>query len=141
MQAVVQIENYLTEDQKREIAIDEWRRMCREACEGNAERIMANIAYKVVHQMIDESLGDGAAEKIKSKALEVIDEMSVFSVFREPDAWHRGASPAYKTLSDAVVNARPLVEKKVSELIHQLTKQEALSILKSGVIQINPGGK
>lgn len=133
------ISDYLSEPEMREIAIEEWRRMCREACDGNAERIIANIARDVAVSMVAESLGDGADELIRAKAVERIRNLSEFTVFRGPDAWDRGPSPAYTVLMDAVVANRDLVEQRVREAIHQLSKRDAIEILKAGVIQINPG--
>ncbi len=132
------ISEYLTDDQKREIAIETWRQMCREACNGNAERIIENIGYAVATKMVAEALGDDANELIRDKAVEVIGKLSEFSVFRRPDAWDRGPTPAFTVLMDAVKANRDLVEKRVRECIHQLSKRDAVEILKSGTIQINP---
>lgn len=134
----MQIEKYLTEDQMREIAIEEWRSMCREACNGNAERIISNIGHEVATAMVVEALGDGANELIRDKAVEVIGNMSEFMVFRRPDAWDRSATPAYTVLMDAVKANKDLVNDKVRQCIGQLSKREALEVLKSGTIQINP---
>lgn len=132
------IEKYLTEDQMRDIAIEEWRKMCREACNGNAERIISNIAYDTVSKMVSEALGDDANDLIRDKAVEIIGKLSGFTVFRAPDVWDRDPTPAYKVLTDAVKDNADLVNKKVREAIHQLTKRDAIEILKAGKIQINP---
>lgn len=132
------IEKYLTEDQMRDIAIEEWRKMCREACKGNAERIISNIAYDTVTKMVAEALGDDANELIKAKAVEAINGLSGFSVFRAPDVWDRSPTPAFTVLMDAVRANSDLVNKRVRETIHQLTKRDAIEILKAGKIQINP---
>lgn len=132
------IGRYLSEDEKREIAIETWRQMCREACAGNAERIIGNIGHEVAIQMVSEALGDDANDLIRDKAVEVIGNLSEFSVFRRPDAWDRGPTPAFTVLMDAVKANRDLVDKRVRECIHQLSKRDAVEILKSGTIQINP---
>ncbi len=132
------IEKYLTEDQMREIAVEEWRKMCREACNGNAERIIENIAYGAVTKLVAEALGDNANDLIRDKAVEIIGKLSEFTVFRRPDAWDRGPTPAFTVLMDAVKDNTDLVNKKVREAIHQLTKRDAIEILKAGKIQINP---
>jgi hypothetical protein len=138
MDALGFIDQHLTEAHKRDIAIEEWRAMCREACKGNAERIIGNIGHDVAVQMVAEALGDDANELIKAKAIEVIGKLSEFSVFRRPDAWDRGPTPAFNVLSEAVKANSDLVNKKVRECIGQLSKREALEIIKSGVIQITP---
>ena len=136
--ASIRIEDYLSESDMREIAIDTWRSMCREACNGNAERIIENIGHSVAVAMVSEALGDTADQMIRDKAVKVINELSEFTIFRRPDAWDRGPSSAYTVLMDAVKNNSGLVDKKVREAIHNLTKREALEILKSGKIAIHP---
>ncbi|MNL35609.1 hypothetical protein D3C87_1576520 [compost metagenome] len=134
----IDIREYLSEDQMKDIAIDEWRRICREACNGNSERIIGNIAHEVVTAMVSEALGDDANEQIKSKAIALIDDLSVYSVFKRADAWDRGESAAYSVLMEAVSANRDLVDAKVRSCINNLSKREALEVIKSGVIQINP---
>jgi len=134
----VRIEDYLTEDQMREIAIEEWRRICSEACNGHQERIISNVAHDVVVTMVAEALGETALEQIRAKAVSVIENLTEFTVFKRPDAWDRGPSPAYAALMDAVKNNKDLVDKKVGQCIAQLSKRDALEIIKSGVVQINP---
>ena len=135
----VDVSDYLTDAQMRDIAIETWREMCREACKGNAERIIGNIGHEVAVQMVADALGNDANELIKVKAIDVIGKLSEFSVFRRPDAWDRGPTPAFNVLMDAVKANSDLVNKKVRECISQLSKREALEIIKSGIVQINPG--
>lgn len=134
----VRIEDYLSKDQMREIAVEEWRSICRRACNGHQERIISNIAHDVVEAMVAEALGDHALEQIRSKAIAVIDDLSSFTVFKGPDAWDRGPSPAYTALMDAVKSNRDLIAKKVGQCIGQFSKRDALEIIKAGVVQINP---
>lgn len=134
----IAIKDYLTDDQLREIAIEEWRSMCREACKGNAERIIANIGHDVASAMVAEALGDDATEQIKAKAISVIEELTEFTVFRRADVWDRSETPAFKTLMSAVEANSDLIEKKVRECIKQISKRDALEIIKSGKVQILP---
>lgn len=134
----INFKEYLTEDQMHEIAVEEWRKMCREACKGDAERIIENIAYGTVTKLVAEALGDNANELIRDKAVEIISNLSEFTVFRRPDAWDRGPTPAFTVLMDAVKDNSDLVSNKVREAIHQLTKRDAIEIIKAGKIQINP---
>ncbi len=135
--AIELISKHLNEEEMREIAIEEWRQICRDACKGNAERIIENIGHAVATSMVSEALGETANEKIRDKAIEVIGKLSEFTVFRRPDAWDRGPAPAYTVLMDAVKANTDLVDKKVREAISQLSKREALEIIKSGKITIN----
>lgn len=138
MSLAIRIEDYLSEDQMRDIAIEEWRSICREACNGHQERIISNVAHDVVISMVAEALGDTALEQIRAKAISVIENLTEFTVFKRPDAWDRGPSPAYSALMDAVKANSELVNKKVGQCIGQLSKRDALEIIKAGVVQINP---
>lgn len=134
----VRIADYLSEVQMRDIAIETWRDICREACKGNAERIISNIGHDVACQMVAEALGETAHAQIRDKAIDVITDLSAHLVFRRPDAWDRGPTPAYTALMDAVKANSDLIDKKVRDAINQLSKREALEIIKSGTVQINP---
>jgi hypothetical protein len=134
----IDIRNYLSEDTMQQVALDMWRDMCREACKGNAERIIENIGHSVATSMVAEALGEDAMERIKAKAVNVIDDLTAHTVFRRPDAWDRGPTPAFTALMDAVKANSPLIDKKVRECIAQLSKREALEIIKAGTLQINP---
>lgn len=138
MNVSLRIEDYLTEGQMSDIAIEEWRRICREACNGHQERIISNVAHDVVVTMVAEALGETALEQIRAKAVSVIENLTEFTVFKRPDAWDRGPSPAYAVLMEAVKANRELVDKKVGQCIGQLSKRDALEIIKAGVVQINP---
>lgn len=138
MSDIALIEKYLTEDQMRDIAIEEWRSVCRAACNGNAERIIENISYGVATKMVADALGENSNDLIRNRAVEIINGLSEFTVFRRPDAWDRGPTPAFTVLMDAVRANSDLVNKRVRETIHQLTKRDAIEILKAGKIQINP---
>lgn len=136
----IDISAYLSDEERKEIATDVFRSMCREACQGNhVERILDNIGHSVAGQIVVEALGDAAVEKIRDKALSVIDELSAFTVFRRPDVWERQPSPAYETLMSAVKQNKDLVEKKVRECISQLSKREALEIIKASALTIKTG--
>lgn len=129
-------EKYLSQDEMKEIAIQEWRNMCREACNGNAERIISNISHSVIAQMVDESLGDGSRELIRAKAIEAIHKLSEFTVFRRADVWDRGESPAYKILMESVASKKSLIDKKVEHAINTISKRDALDIIKAGKVTI-----
>jgi heterodisulfide reductase subunit B len=139
--AEINIDDYLSEEERRAIAVDVWRGMCAAACDGNAERIISNIGYDVAARMVSEALGEDANELIKAQAIEVIGTLSEFTVFRRPDVWDREASPAYKTLMDAVKANSDLVEKKVRECIAQISKREALEVIKASTLTIKTGAQ
>lgn len=134
------IEKYLTPDEMRNIAIEEWRSMCRSSCGGSAERIISNIGHHVARSIVDEALGPDALVQIAAKATEVISNLSEFTVFRKPDAWDRGPSPAYVMLNDALKEHQGALNEHVGKLVRQVSKGELLEIMRAGHVTIEAKG-
>lgn len=134
----LKIENYLSESKMRDIAVEEFRTICREKFSSEGERILGNVGYAVARSLVIEALGDKADELIAEKAIEVINKLTDYSVFKKPDVWDHGSTPAYQTLQAAVLANKDLLNKKVRECISQLSKRDALEVMKSGIITIAP---
>lgn len=116
------IEDYLSDNEKHEIALAAFREICLEKFRSDSERIFSNAAYAAVMKAIDESFGGEAVERIKNKALEVIDDLSVHTVFKRKDAWEKGDSEAYKSLNDAIIASQPHIQRKVEAVIDSITE-------------------
>ena len=134
------IERHLSADQMAEIAADEYRRMCREyfARIGHSTAI-GNVAYPIVRQAIDEVLGGSAADLITAKALEVINGLSSYTVFHAPNAYDRAPSESWKLLQKAVAENETALRDRVAHHIHNLSKSDALEIIKSSKLTTQTG--
>ena len=119
----INIQDYLTHDEIKEIAIEQVKGSLRQG----GERLVNNLAYEVAFRIIDESLTDEMMEQVKNKVPEIIDGMSEFSIFRKPNAWERQSSDAWDTLQTAMKENRDSIKDKVKETIENYNYESALT--------------
>ncbi len=118
----IKIEEYLNEEEIKEICKDALYQKIREDMRGlNVNDIIANISYGEVAAMVDTYVGedDFCKKMIPQKVRDVIDGLSSFTVFRKADAWERENSVAYDILDEECRNARPLIRQRVEQIIDE----------------------
>lgn len=120
----ININDYLSEDEKKEIAIAAFRKECTKRTKDDFERIITNSAYDVVWSQMDEFCDKSIIAKLKNKIRSIIDDLTEFNVFRKPDAWGRETNAPYVILTDCVMDNRELLSEKVQKAIHQLPNKE-----------------
>lgn len=116
----VDINDYLSEDEKREIARDTFRKHCAAKFMQDAERIFSNAAYTAVAEMVDQQMNGQLSEIIRDKAIGVINKLSSVSVFSPPNAWDREASKGFTILQKELGDAEPLIKARVEAIIGNL---------------------
>lgn len=116
----IDISQYLSEEDKKRIAEEEYRSVIRSVVAVDKERILSNAAYTVVQKMIDEQFGEDMNTILVDKTIAIIQGMSDFNVFKRKDAWDKDESKGYKYLQDAVESNKGLIEDKVAEIIQSL---------------------
>ena len=125
----IKVEDYLSTEELRQIAADAFTEAMRNKISEDLDRILSNAAYHAVWQKVDEI--------IAKKAVEVINDLTTFSVFRAPDRFGP-SNHCWDVVVASVRKNSDLVDAAVKKAIHNLSKSEAIEILKSGVIQISP---
>ena len=132
----INIEDYLDRDEIKDIIKHEIRYIV----ERDAERLLTNSAYYVVFKAVDEALDNNAKELIKQKAIEVINNLSEFSVFRKRDTWDRENSIAYDILQEAIKENSNLIKQKVREAIenrdYERDIQNSMDYISEGLFEI-----
>ena len=78
--------------------------------ESNLDRLVSNLSYQYVYDMVDQQYDDELDELLKSKIADIINQLSSYVVFRQKDAWDKEDSVAYKILREESANARPLIK-------------------------------
>lgn len=112
---------YLSHDDMRTIAIEEFRAVARQKSKEDFQRILDNAAFELVRREVDELFDGGMAETVKSRAYQVIGEMTTFTVFKKKDAWGTEESRAYVHLQSAMDDAKPLIAERVNEIIRGMS--------------------
>lgn len=113
------IEDYLTDDEKKEIAKQVWMEKLSAKFEKDQERIISNAAYQIVSTMCDEvvpNFNSLLVEKVKG----VITGLSAHTVFNKLDAWHRDGNSSYHLLKDIVASKKERINNKVDNIIDSL---------------------
>lgn len=120
----VNIDDYLSEDEKRSIARDSFRAACATKSKEDFERILSNAGYALVQKEVDAAFDGGMAEAVKAQALKVIERMSDFTVFKKPDAWDREASKGFVHLQAAMSEAGPAIRARVNQIIENMDPEK-----------------
>ena len=118
----IKIEDYLDEQEIKEICKDALYQKIREDMrELNVNDIIANISYAEVAAMVDTYVGedDFCKTEIPKKVRNVIENISIFTVFRKADVWERQSSIANDILEEECRAARPLIKKRVEQIINE----------------------
>lgn len=118
----IEIKDYLTSEEITEICKDALYQKIREDMRGiNVYDIIANISHSDVAEMVDTYVGEDnfCKTEIPKKVRNVIENISIFTVFRKADAWERQSSIAQDILDEECRAARPLIKKRVEQIINE----------------------
>lgn len=120
----VNIDDYLSEDDKRRICREQFAAVATYKAKEDFERIIKNASYEIVRDEVDK-LFDGNMESFLKKQIErVVSSLSAFTVFNGPDAWDKTASKGWHILQDAVQEASPLIHQRVAKLVTEIEDGE-----------------
>lgn len=118
----IEIKDYLNPDEIKEICKDALYQKIREDMRRlNINDIIANISNADVEAMVDTYVGedDFCKTEIPKKVRNVIENISTFTVFRKADVWERKNSVAYDILEEECRATRPLIKKRVEQIINE----------------------
>jgi hypothetical protein len=141
MNVTIDINDYLDEDEMREIAREQFARIVRESVAdrlyyGKVYDFIGNIAYEVVWPAVDEKIGCDAREAIAERIPKVIEGLSEYSVFRTADKYLREEdSVAQVILDETVRKNRPLIERRVMEIIEGLDDYRIKDEIRTAVFE------
>ena len=118
----IDIKDYLTPEEIKVVCKDALYQKIREDMRKlNVNDIIANISYAEVAAMVDTHLGEenDCKKTIAQKTQQIIENLSSYSVFRKADAWERQNSVAYDIMEEECRAARPLIKKRVEQIINE----------------------
>lgn len=122
----INIDNYISEDEKREIALEIFRDKVKEAFGGDQytdsgkerDRVIRNAVYHWIVEYVEKTLTEEDKEAIRTNALNAIKDANYeFQVFKKPDVWDRTEYTAYKVITQAVKENEDFIKEKVTEAI------------------------
>ena len=115
----IDITKYLSDDEIQSCILQEIRTQIRGIynSESDVQRLVSNLTYKIVFDMVDPLLEGGLENFLREKVKEKIENLSSYEIFRRADAWERSASKAQEILDDESEKARPLIRERVEKII------------------------
>ena len=129
MEVTIKLEDYLSEEEIKEIAKEQIAYSIREKFkkESDVERIITNLSYEFLFKAVSEAVGTDSFELIKTKVAELLEDDSHirYCLWRKKDAWENEESPAITILNKAIENNRGLIENRVFEMVSNYDFNEA----------------
>lgn len=118
MKIEINIDDYLSEEEKKQICEDYVRELL-SGDERQRERVLSNMAYSAAFAILDSVLTPEMMDTVRAKATEQITKVTDFHIFRKKDVWGQEDSAAYLEVKRAVDEHKhlinPLVKKAIEE--------------------------
>lgn len=125
----IKIEDYITEEEKKEIVISQFKEDVSKMFGGNEytstgkdrDRIIKNSVAHWITEYIEKTLTDEDKNTIRENVLDTIKNRNdlSFYIFQKPDVWDRTEYTAYKIIQNAVKENGQFIKDKVTESIKQ----------------------
>ena len=124
----IKIENYLSEDEIKNICIEELRNSFKNCFkgEGDRNRIISNITYEIAFDIIDKELDDDLHKIIKEQVKNKILKIDSFSLFHKEDLWGNPASVGQVLLDNAMEESKSLIKEMLEKRIREHDYKECV---------------
>lgn len=132
----INFEEYLSESERKEIVASVFREKCVEALKQDGQRIISNSSYEIVQKMVDEIFDGKLNEILVEKTKEVINGLTSYTVFKNPNMWDAEASEGYKYLQEVIRNSKPLIQARITEIIATLNEDDMRQSLRDEAIYL-----
>lgn len=127
MKAEIEIDNYLTEEEKKEIAIDVFReRISKDLFKGHMsslerdseiQRIIGNISHDIVIEEMNRRISN-YEEMLKAKVEETLNKSDLsYYIFKRKDAWDKEESLGTTYLQEEIRANKDVIKSKIREAI------------------------
>lgn len=113
----INIQDYLSDDELKQIVIEETRNNIRYLLkdEKNASRILSNLSYNIVYDEIDKIIPE-SRELVIKQTMGVLNDIKSYSVFRDNN-YGGTKSIGQQILDGCVLGNKDLINEKVKETI------------------------
>lgn len=140
----IEIENYLSDDEIRQIVEEEFRNRIKSLFRTEKEitRIVTNLGYYNTFKIIENEVPN-FKELIKEQTKKQCENISSYSVFRKKDAFESENSLAQDYLEEAVEENKEIISKRVVEIMNSIDNQdladEICSLLEEKIMNLFKG--
>lgn len=137
METTINIDNYLSEEEKKEIAIEVFKERIRsemfKSNEGSVQsdseiqRIVGNISHEIVMGEVQKHIPD-FEKLIIEKVSKILSEDNLsYQVFKKKDAWDRDESLAVTYINQAIIENRDLFKGRIKQAMEDYDLSNDLS--------------
>ena len=120
----INIEDYLSDEEMKQIVKEEFRKKVEESIRrNNVTTFIANVGYQNVFEIINKEIPE-YENLVKEKTKEVIENLSSFSVFRKKDIVDNEDSLGQKYLEKAVEDNKNIINEKVIKIFNKLGERD-----------------
>lgn len=135
METTINIDNYLTEEEQKDIIISEFKNVVRRmickngdnGVEKQIERILGNCALHTITEMFNQHYNSDIENIIIRHVDKVLADGSLtYHIFHKKDVWGNDDSIGTKIIEKAVLNNKDVIEQRVTECIENYNISESL---------------
>ena len=123
MSNTIKLEDYISEDERKEIAVNVFTESLRDISNAEIERIVSNNAYEIARDIVDKNFDKQFKKSVKDKVPEIIAGLSSYTVFSRGDsygAFARKPTNAWVAVDKAVMENEEALKDRVREIISGL---------------------
>ena len=120
----INISDYLSEQDMKEIAIEQFKTSLKMRDEKTIERIFSNSIYREVENQIDRALPSNMKDYLEEKIPKIINDMSFYNVFSPPSVWDNEKRVGYRELESVINKSKQDILNRVKELINKLSESD-----------------
>lgn len=125
----INIDDYLSEEEKKEIAIDVFKQQVKKELfksndgtiqsDSEVQRVIGNITHEIVFNEVQKYIPD-AKEKIKEKVRKVLEEKDLtYHVFRKKDLWDKEESLAITYLNQEIKANEEMFKSRIKKAMEE----------------------
>ena len=125
METTININDYISQDEMRDIAVDTFRNLCisKLNAESEMQRILSNQAYAIVGKLIDEKYNRNMEEYLTEKCDKLLSDESAikYELFRD-SSYGAKKGPALLALEELVkTKLRDKLEKTAEKVVAEIS--------------------
>lgn len=128
--------DYLSEAERKEIVVSVFKERCEEAFLNDGKRILSNVSYEVVQKMVDNIFDGKLMEILTQRTVEIINNLTFYTVFKRKDHWDAEDSAGFKLLNEIVQASKPLIQARITEIINALDEEDMKESLRNEAISL-----
>lgn len=136
-QIEINIDNYLSEEEKKELAVEVFKEQVKKELfkssdgtvqsDSEIQRVIGNISHQIVMNEVQKHIPD-CEQMIKEKTLKLITESNFsYQLFKVKNAWDKEESLAITYMNETMRSSKELFQSKIKEAIANYDPSKEIS--------------